>query len=60
MVFAKGHAIRLSISSSNYPRLEKNTNVGLVGTNTGKSFQAHNTFYMGEDHPSHVLLPIVK
>lgn len=60
MVFAKGHAIRLSVSSSNYPRLERNLNVGFVGSNTGKSNLANNILYMGEKYPSHIILPIVK
>lgn len=60
LVFAKGHAIRLSVSSSNYPRLEKNQNVGLLGTHTGQSNQAENTIYMGEKYPSRLFLPIVK
>lgn len=59
LVFAKDHAIRVSISSSNYPRYEKNMNIGLLETNTGKFHSAKNTIYMGEDHPSHLLLPIV-
>jgi predicted acyl esterase len=60
MVFAKGHAIRLSISSSNYPRLEKNMNVGLLDNHTGKFNLAHNIVYMGKKYPSHLLLPIVR
>lgn len=60
MVFAKGHAIRLSVSSSNYPRYEKNLNIGLLGMNTGKYQIAKNQVYMGEKYPSHIVLPIVQ
>ncbi len=60
MVFAKGHAIRLSVSSSNYPRYEKNLNVGLLGMNMGKHQIAQNQVYMGKKHPSRVILPIVQ
>lgn len=60
MVFAKGHAIRLSVSSSSYPRFEKNMNIGLVGSNTGKSVLATNSLYLGEKYPSRLFLPIVK
>ncbi len=59
IVFAKGHAIRLSISSSNYPRLEKNMNVGLLENHTGKSNFASNAVHMGEKYPSRLMLPIV-
>lgn len=60
IVFAKGHSIRVSISSSNYPRYEKNENVGLVGANLGHSPVAKNTVFMGSNYPSQLLLPIVK
>lgn len=59
MVFAKDHAIRVSISSSNYPRYEKNMNVGLLGNLTGQFFIAHNTLSLGDKTPSHITLPIV-
>lgn len=60
LVFAKGHAIRVSISSSNYPRYERNANVGLLGAFSGKLHKAKNTLYLGESYPSYILLPIVK
>ncbi|WP_068471333.1 CocE/NonD family hydrolase [Candidatus Protochlamydia phocaeensis] len=60
IVFAKGHSIRLSISSSSYPRYEKNMNVGLIGGNTGKFKVAKNMLYVGEKFPSYLLLPIVR
>ncbi|MFI0435638.1 MAG: CocE/NonD family hydrolase [Parachlamydiaceae bacterium] len=60
MVFAKGHSIRLSVSSSNYPRCEKNMNTGFIGSNTGKLAAARNTLFMGGDYPSHLQLPIVR
>ena len=59
MVFAKGHSIRVSISSSNYPRYEKNMNVGLIGENSGKFQIARNTIHMSEKYPSRIILPIV-
>lgn len=59
IVFAKGHCIRLSISSSNYPRYEKNRNVGLLGCHVGKGSIARNLIYTGKDYPSHLLLPII-
>jgi predicted acyl esterase len=60
LVFAKGHSIRVSVSSSNYPRYEKNMNVGILGSNTGQVNQAVNTIYMGKDYPSSILLPIAR
>lgn len=60
LVFAKGHQIRVSVSSSNYPRYEKNTNVGLLGRHTGSSTTAHNTIYIGPNHPSQITLPLTR
>lgn len=60
MVFAKGHRIRVSVSSSNYPRFEKNLNVGLIDANLGKCKIANNTIHFGKDYPSQIILPLVK
>lgn len=60
LVFAKGHKIRVSVSSSNYPKFEKNMNVGVVGANSGSCNVAHNSFYVGPLYPSRIILPIVK
>lgn len=60
IVFAKGHSIRISVTSSNYPRYEKNVNIGLIGANKGLFQLAKNTVYMGERYPSHLSLPIVR
>jgi len=57
IVFAKGHAIRLSISSSNYPRLEKNLNIGILNTYTGTFNIANNIILMGKNYPSRLILP---
>lgn len=60
LVFAKGHSIRLSVSSSNYPRYEKNLNVGLLNSQSGKFNKAKNTLYMGPYHHSRLILPVVR
>lgn len=59
-VFAKGHCIRVSISSSNYPRFEKNLNIGIMGANKNvKGNVAKNTVLIGENTPSQIILPVV-
>ena len=60
MVIAKGHALRVSVSSSNYPRLEKNRNVGILGSNSGQMKKAVNAIYTGEKFPSCIILPVVR
>lgn len=62
LVFAKGHKIRLSITSSNYPRFEKNLNVRLDahGNPVGPAKTAANAIWVGDDYPSQIILPIIK
>ena len=60
IVFAKGHAIRVSISSSNFPRYEKNMNMGLLHGPSGKGTVAKNKVFVGNKHRSHITLPVVK
>lgn len=60
IVFAKDHKIRISISSSNFPRHEKNANVGLTGSHSGNYAVANNCFYLGGKYPSRLILPVVK
>ncbi len=58
-LFRRGHRIRLEISSSNYPRFDRNTNTGEpIGTDS--SFvSALQTVYHTSEYPSHVTLPVV-
>lgn len=60
IVFAKGHALRVTVSSSNYPKYEKNMNLGYLGNYSGKCQVAKNSLYFGENYPSHLLLPVVE
>ena len=57
MIVNTGHRIGVHISSSNYPRFEKNPNTGedLPGTELRP---ANNTVYIDQDHPSALLLPV--
>jgi predicted acyl esterase len=58
-LFKKNHRIRLDISSSNWPRFDKNPNTGEpLGLNT-KSEKATNTIYHDVEHPSCIILPII-
>ena len=58
-VFRKGHSLRLEISSSNFPRFDKNQNTGDDAGVGGKSVPATNTIYHDAEHPSALVLPIV-
>jgi len=58
-VFLEGHRIRLEVSSSNYPRFDRNPNTGLpFGTDT-ELLKAHQTIYHDAVRPSHLILPVI-
>ena len=59
-VFKKGHRIRVEISSSNFPRFDRNTNTGNTIAQDDKAILATQTIYHDADHPSHILLPIIR
>jgi putative CocE/NonD family hydrolase len=57
--FETGHRIRIDISSSNYPRFERNPNTGGVLGDERRKRVAENTVHHNDRYPSCVLLPIV-
>ena len=58
-VFKRGHRIRLEVSSSNFPRFDRNTNTGKVISTDGEPKPALQTILHNATHPSRVTLPIV-
>jgi hypothetical protein len=58
-VFKAGHRIRVEISSSNFPRFDRNLNTGgpIGDESTGRI--ATNRIYHDAQHPSHILLPVI-
>jgi len=59
-VFKKGHRIRVDISSSNFPRFDLNPNTGEPLGNHRRVVTAVNTIYHDAQHPSHILLPLIR
>eukprot|EP01039_Chlorochromonas_danica_P009613 gene9613-10628_t len=62
-IVAPGHALRFSISSSNYPRFSVNPNNGLLLADPqypGANVTAVNTIYHSSRYPSKITLPVVK
>ncbi|MEJ7790855.1 MAG: CocE/NonD family hydrolase [Gaiellaceae bacterium] len=58
-LFARGHRIRVDVSSSNFPRLERNPNTGEpIGRHTHHVI-AEQTVFADAEHPSHVVLPLI-
>ena len=58
-VFKAGHKIRLEVSSSNFPRFDRNTNTGGVIAADTELKPALQTVLHDSARPSHVTLPIV-
>jgi len=58
-VFRSGHRIRLEVSSSNFPRFDRNLNTGESSASSSKMAVATNTILHDAAHPSALLLPIV-
>jgi putative CocE/NonD family hydrolase len=59
-VFRKGHVLRLELSSSNFPRFDRNLNTGADAALAQQFVSATNTIYHDDQHPSALILPIVQ
>lgn len=57
--FGPGHRVRLEISSSNFPRFDRNLNTGGNNYDETEWVLAHNAIYHSSEYPSHVVLPII-
>ena len=58
-VFLPGHRIRVEISSSNFPRFDRNLNTG-GDQATGTRWQtARQTIFHDARYPSHLMLPVI-
>ena len=58
-LFARGHRIRLDVSSSNFPHFDLNFNTGEPEGEATEARVATNTVFVDRTRPSHVLLSIV-
>ena len=59
-VFKKGHSIRVEISSSNFPRFDRNLNTGEPIGTTGESVPGSSDEYTTDpQYPSRITLPVV-
>ncbi|HEY3739848.1 MAG TPA: CocE/NonD family hydrolase, partial [Bryobacteraceae bacterium] len=58
--FAAGHRIRIEISSSNFPRFDRNLNTGGNNYDESKGVVAHNSVHHDTQHASHVTLTVVR
>jgi putative CocE/NonD family hydrolase len=58
-LFRAGHRIRLEVSSSNFPRFDRNPNTGGVFGHDATVVRARQTILHDASHPSRLLLPVV-
>ncbi|OXM64035.1 X-Pro dipeptidyl-peptidase [Amycolatopsis vastitatis] len=60
-VFLPGHRVRLDVSSSNFPRYDRNTNTGgvIARETEAQMVPAINRIHHGPEHPSRLVLPII-
>jgi hypothetical protein len=59
MVFFKGHRIRLEVSSSNFPRFDRNPNTGNKIASEVNVISAKQAVRHGLEYPSRLILPII-
>jgi len=58
-VFKAGHRIRVEISSSNFPRFDRNPNTGETEADATRFQRATQTLYHDRERASFVLLPVI-
>jgi len=58
--FEKGHRIRIEVSSSNFPRFDRNMNTGGNTYDETEGIVATNNIHHSSKYPSSITLPIVK
>lgn len=58
--FEKGHQIRIEITSSNFPRFDRNLNTGGNNYDESEGVIATNSIHHGGIHPSRIVLPMIK
>ncbi|MFC1993174.1 CocE/NonD family hydrolase [Chloroflexota bacterium] len=59
-VFKKGHHIRIEVSSSNFPRFDRNLNTGGDNASAAQVQIAFQTIYHDAERPSHIVLYVVE
>ncbi len=60
IVFGQGHRIRVTITSSNYPRYDLNPGTCRPWTDGCKFVKQTNRIFCNAQHPSRIILPVIK
>ena len=59
-VFGAGHRLRIEISSSNFPRYDRNLNTGGNNYDETEWRVANNAVHHSAEHPSRIVLPVLE
>jgi hypothetical protein len=59
-VFKKGHQIKVEISSSNFPRFDRNLNTGNYFATDTAVLKAEQKIYHSAEYPSCIILPVIQ
>jgi hypothetical protein len=58
-VFKAGHRIRLYVSSSNFPRFNRNLNTGEDIMSSTRTVRAHQLIYHDRERSSALIMPVI-
>ncbi len=59
-VFGTGHRVRIEVSSSNFPRYDRNLNTGGDNWSETEGVVAHNVVHHSAEHPSRIVLTVLE
>lgn len=59
-LFSTGHRLRLEVSSSNFPRFDRNLNTGRILATETQLRQARQHVFHGPPYSSHLVLPVIQ
>jgi predicted acyl esterase len=58
--FAPGHRLRIEVSSSNFPRFDRNLNTGGNNYDEASGVVAHNRVHHSKQYPSYIAITVVR
>jgi putative CocE/NonD family hydrolase len=58
--FEPGHRLRIEVSSSNFPRFDRNLNTGGNNYDEVKAVVAHNVVHHSKQYPSQITITVVR
>ncbi len=60
LIINTGHQVRVTITSSNYPRFDVNLGTGKAWSDNGEQVKQTNRIYCDSEHPSRIIAPVVE